>query len=107
MWAGATWPVLIPRAAVMIGTRQLGLFVLMHDAAYGSLHRNRRVNDWLTTGLQEHPLVADAAAQLHAGGPGPVVLRAQGQPQARAKVGRPPDAAGAWPEATGRTSPGR
>ena len=51
MWAGATWPVLIPLAVVVIGTRQLGLFILMHDAAHGGLHRNRRVNDGVATWL--------------------------------------------------------
>ena len=47
MWAGATWPVLIPLAVLVIGTRQLGLFILMHDAAHGLLHPNRRVNDFV------------------------------------------------------------
>lgn len=51
MWAGATWPVMIPLAVVVIGTRQLGLFILMHDAAHGGLHRDRRVNDGLATWL--------------------------------------------------------
>jgi fatty acid desaturase len=47
MLAGALWPVLIPLSIVIIGTRQLGLFVLVHDAAHATLHRNRRVNDWV------------------------------------------------------------
>jgi fatty acid desaturase len=47
MWAGATWPVLIPLAVMVVGTRQLGLFILMHDAAHGLLHPNRRANDRL------------------------------------------------------------
>ncbi len=47
MWAGATWPALIPLAVLVIGTRQLGLFILMHDAAHGLLHPNRRVNDFV------------------------------------------------------------
>ncbi len=51
MWAGATWPVLIPLAVVVIGARQLGLFILMHDAAHGALHRNRRINDGVATWL--------------------------------------------------------
>lgn len=45
MWAGATWPLLVPLAVLVIGTRQLGLFILMHDAAHGLLHPNRRIND--------------------------------------------------------------
>ena len=32
-------------AAVLIGARQLGLAILMHEAAHGLLHPNRRVND--------------------------------------------------------------
>ena len=42
---GVTWPITIPLMVVVIGTRQLGLFILMHDAAHGLLHPNRRVND--------------------------------------------------------------
>ena len=58
MWVGATWPVLIPLAVVVIGTRQLGLFIMMHDAAHGGLHRNRRVNDWVATWLCSSTLQA-------------------------------------------------
>lgn len=42
---GTLWPVTLPLAVMVIGTRQLGLFILMHDAAHGLLHPNRRVND--------------------------------------------------------------
>ena len=45
MAVGARWPLLIALCAMVIGTRQLGLFILMHDAAHGLLHRNRQVND--------------------------------------------------------------
>lgn len=47
MLMGAVWPMTIPLAVMVIGTRQLGLFVLMHDAAHAALHVNRRVNDWV------------------------------------------------------------
>ena len=47
MVVGALWPVAIPLAVLVIGTRQLGLFVLMHDAAHAGLHRNRKINDWV------------------------------------------------------------
>ena len=47
MVMGAVWPATIPLAVIIIGTRQLGLFVLMHDAAHAGLHINRRVNDWV------------------------------------------------------------
>ena len=43
---GVAWPVTIPLMVVVIGTRQLGLFILMHDAPHGLLHPNRRINDF-------------------------------------------------------------
>jgi fatty acid desaturase len=45
MAVGARWPWLIPLCVMVIGTRQLGLFILMHDAAHGLLHPDRKVND--------------------------------------------------------------
>ncbi len=45
MAVGITWPITIPLVVMVIGNRQLGLFILMHDAAHGLLHPNRRVND--------------------------------------------------------------
>ena len=47
MWVGAMWPVTVPLMVLVVGTRQLGLFILMHDAAHGLLHADRRVNDWV------------------------------------------------------------
>ncbi len=48
------WPLTLPLAIAIIGARQLGIAVLMHDAAHAALHPNLRVNDWvgnhLTTG---------------------------------------------------------
>ena len=51
--AAAIWqPLLIIIAVPIIGARQLGLSILMHEAAHGGLAQNRRVNDffghWLT-----------------------------------------------------------
>ena len=45
MLMGTLWPVTIPLAVLVIGTRQLGLFILMHDGAHGLLHPDRRIND--------------------------------------------------------------
>ena len=45
--AGVVWPLAIPLCVVLVGNRQLGLFILMHDAAHGALHRHRAVNDWV------------------------------------------------------------
>ena len=36
-----------PAALALLGGRQLGLSILMHDAAHGLLHPNRRVNNFL------------------------------------------------------------
>ncbi len=38
MLVGARWPLLLPLCVLVIGTRQLGLAILMHDAAHGLLH---------------------------------------------------------------------
>ena len=51
MVSGVVWPITIPFAVIVIGTRQLGLFVLMHDAAHAALHANRKVNDWVAVWL--------------------------------------------------------
>ena len=42
---GAVWPWTIPLGVLVVGARQLGLFILMHDAAHATLHPSRRVND--------------------------------------------------------------
>ncbi|HEY7853483.1 MAG TPA: fatty acid desaturase family protein [Caulobacteraceae bacterium] len=41
------WPITLPLGIVIIGARQLGLAILMHDAAHGALHPNRKINDWV------------------------------------------------------------
>ena len=38
-------PWFIPLAVLWVGNRQLGLFILMHDAAHAVLHPDRRIND--------------------------------------------------------------
>ena len=73
MLMGTLWPATIPLAVLVIGTRQLGLFILMHDGAHGLLHPNRRINDavakWLCSSsladyrpyhLQHHRYVQQA-----------------------------------------------
>ena len=47
MVVGARWPWLIPLCVMVVGTRQLGLAILMHDAAHGLLHPSRAINDWV------------------------------------------------------------
>ncbi len=45
-------------AAMVIGTRQLGLAILMHDAAHGLLFADRRLNDWVGSWLLAYPVAA-------------------------------------------------
>ena len=45
------WPVTIPLAIMIIGARQLGLAILLHDAAHGALHPNPKINDWVAEWL--------------------------------------------------------
>ena len=47
MICGIVWPVTIPVMIMIIGTRQLGLAILMHDAAHYALHPNPAFNDFL------------------------------------------------------------
>ena len=45
--ATLAWPFLLPLAVMIIGARQLGLAILMHDAAHSALHGDMRINDLL------------------------------------------------------------
>ncbi|MFM8410766.1 MAG: fatty acid desaturase family protein [Alphaproteobacteria bacterium] len=55
-WPG---PLSILLALFVIGTRQLGLAILMHDAAHHALFRDRRVNDLVGNWLCAYPVWAD------------------------------------------------
>jgi len=46
-------------ALFVIGARQLGFAVLMHEAAHRSLFRNRAVNDWVGNWLCAYPVWGD------------------------------------------------
>src|SRR3546814_17418931 len=61
----ATWtqnPAAWLLAIVFLGGRQLGLAILMHDAAHGALHPNRKINNflgqWLTGAAVGSDLIA-------------------------------------------------
>ncbi len=43
-------------AVILIGARQLGLAILMHDAAHGALHANSKINDWVGEWLCAAPV---------------------------------------------------
>ncbi len=45
-------------AVMLIGARQLGLAILMHDAAHGALHKDQRINDWVGDWLCAAPVGA-------------------------------------------------
>jgi fatty acid desaturase len=57
--AAVVWPVLIPVAVMIIGARQLGLAILMHEAAHGGLHPDPKVNDVLGQWLCAVPIGAN------------------------------------------------
>ncbi|HWP64506.1 MAG TPA: fatty acid desaturase family protein [Candidatus Limnocylindria bacterium] len=57
----AAWPNLLTVivALFVIGARQLGFAVLMHEAAHRSLFRNRALNDWVGNWLCAYPVWGD------------------------------------------------
>ena len=59
---GVIWPIVIPLSIMVIGTRQLGLAILMHEAAHGALAKNLRLNDWLGHWLCAVPIGASLSA---------------------------------------------
>ena len=57
----AAWtnPLTIVLALFLIGARQLGLAVLMHEASHRSLFSNKKVNDWAGNWLCAYPVWSD------------------------------------------------
>ena len=57
----ARWPnpFVIVVALFVIGGRQLGMSILMHEAAHRTLFRNRRLNDFVGNWLAAYPVWAD------------------------------------------------
>jgi fatty acid desaturase len=49
-------------AVMIVGTRQLGLAILMHEAAHGGLHANKAINEWIGQWLCAVPVGADLAS---------------------------------------------
>lgn len=47
MAVGIWQPLLIPLCVMVVGTRQLGLAILMHEAAHGMLAKDQRLNDFM------------------------------------------------------------
>lgn len=57
--AWAPNPLTILLALFVIGARQLGFAILMHDAAHRVLFRNRSLNDWAGNWLAAYPIWAE------------------------------------------------
>ncbi len=57
----ALWPnpLTIVLAIMVIGSRQLGLAILMHDAAHNALFRSPALNEWVGEWLCGRPILAD------------------------------------------------
>ena len=49
-------------AVMVVGTRQLGLAILMHEAAHGGLHASKKINEWVGQWLCAVPVGADLAS---------------------------------------------
>jgi fatty acid desaturase len=60
----AIWPnpLTFVLAVLLIGSRQLGLAILMHDAAHGSLSPNERVNLFVSQWFCAYPVFAETRA---------------------------------------------
>jgi fatty acid desaturase len=57
--AWAPNPLTIVVALFLIGTRQLGLAVVMHEAAHRALFKSRELNDWAGNWLAAYPVWSD------------------------------------------------
>jgi fatty acid desaturase len=60
----AWWPnpLTFALAVLLIGSRQLGLAVLMHEGAHGCFSRSQKLNMWLSQWLCAYPIFADTRA---------------------------------------------
>ncbi|HWD27731.1 MAG TPA: fatty acid desaturase family protein [Rhizomicrobium sp.] len=63
----ALWPnpLTFLAAVVLIGSRQLGLAILMHDAAHGVLMKTRALNEWAGQWLCAYPTMGDMVSYRH------------------------------------------
>jgi fatty acid desaturase len=52
-------------AVIVIGSRQLGLAILMHDAAHGVLMKTKALNEWVGQWLLAYPTMADMISYRH------------------------------------------
>lgn len=61
------WPNLLTfvLAVMVIGSRQLGLAILMHEAAHNALFKTRWLNEWTGEWLCGRPIIADLPEYRH------------------------------------------
>lgn len=61
------WPNIVTfvLAIVIIGSRQLGLAILMHEAAHNALFKNRKINNLAGEWLCGRPILAELSAYRH------------------------------------------
>ncbi|MEO1734096.1 MAG: fatty acid desaturase family protein [Pseudomonadota bacterium] len=52
-------------AVMIVGSRQLGLAILMHEAAHNALFKTRALNEWVGEWLCARPILAELAAYRH------------------------------------------
>jgi fatty acid desaturase len=62
-WMVAWWPnvLTIVLALFLIGARQLGFAVVMHDASHYAFLKSRKLNDWVGNWLAAYPIWGDIA----------------------------------------------
>ena len=67
VWLFALWPnpVTFLLAVIVIGSRQLGLAILMHEAAHNALFRTRALNEFVGEWLCGRPILAELGAYRH------------------------------------------
>lgn len=63
----AWWPnpITFLLAVALIGSRQLGLAILMHDGAHGCFSSNQNLNMWLSQWFCAYPIFAETRAYRH------------------------------------------
>ena len=63
----ALWPnpLTFVLTVLLIGSRQLGLAILMHDGAHGVLMRTKRLNEWVSQWLCAYPVFTDTIPYRH------------------------------------------
>ena len=63
----ALWPnpLTFVLAVVLIGSRQLGLAILMHEAAHNALFKTRSINEFVGEWLCGRPIMAELASYRH------------------------------------------